>query len=141
MQRLRRTVAPRSPYVAIAPHPVMRKSFEDLPREASPSNRTLSGIIVLHNGAGAANQAIPAELVLYRPKPDVIFSGTINTDGAGKFELFLGTEFHSTTSLSLHVGYGSEQDAFIRHASAHVTQVSFDEEIKLGYLVFTSADG
>ena len=134
------SITPRAPYVAISPHPVMRKSLKDLPIESSQTNRTLSGIVVFPNGSAVANQAVPAELILYRPKPDVIFSGTIYTDGAGKFELFLGTEFLSTTSLSMHVGIGAEQEAFERYASAHVAQVSFDEEIELGYFVLTSSE-
>lgn len=134
------TVTPRQPYVAVSPHSVIRKSFSDLHQTSSPANRTLSGVIVLHNGAAAANQSISAELILYRPKPDVIFSGVIQTDAIGRFELYLGNEFLSTTSLSLFLGYGSGQNAFEGYASAHVAEVSVEGDLDLGLFLFTPSD-
>ncbi|PCJ55711.1 MAG: hypothetical protein COA70_01135 [Planctomycetota bacterium] len=128
-------LTPRQPYVAIAPHPVIRRDFNELNTRGSWANRTLSGTVLLYDGAAAANQNISAELILYQPKPDVIFSGKIHTDATGRFELFLAYELFSTTSLSLHLGHGDGQNVFERYASIHVSQVSLAEGLDLGSLV------
>lgn len=122
----------RIPYEVLSPVAPIHKGIEPGDKLGE---QILSATVALNTGSLLRNQSFHVELILYRPKPDVIYTGVVVTDEEGRFSISVGNDYQTTTSLSLHMSSTTKAYLTGLLSTTHFAKAPHGEEINLGHVV------
>lgn len=128
--------ASRPPYSVLSPTKPMHRNVDV---QNVLGKQMLQGTLAFGTGAPLRSQAIQVELILYRPKPDVIYTGTILTDDRGRFSIPIGDDYLTTTSISLHIIATHEAYRTDLVSTTHFPQAPQGDVLELGNVILFDA--